>query len=231
MTLKAVFIDVGNTLLYEKPSRFEIYAEGARRRGCDVTTEAMQALMRRAHREIPQQVGGAFRYTDPWFELYIERIFHGYLGLARAELSAVHEELFGRFSQVETFALHAGGDELLADLSRRGLRIGIVSNWSARLPSLLERIGIARSVDFILCSAIERAEKPDPAIFERALKLAEIEPHEALHAGDDYEKDVLGARRVGIRGVLVDHAGTHAQGEVPRVRDLIELGELIARLS
>lgn len=230
MTLKAVFIDVGNTLLYEKPSRFEIYAEGARRRGSDVTTPAMQELMRRAHREIPAEVGGAFRYTDPWFEIYIDRIFHHYLGIARVELPGVHDELFGRFSQAETFTLHPGGDELLDDLARRGLQVGIVSNWSARLPSLLERLGIAQRVDFVLCSAIERAEKPDAVIFERALKLADVEPHEALHAGDDFEKDVLGARRVGMRAVLVDHAGTHASREVPRVRDLVELRELIARL-
>jgi putative hydrolase of the HAD superfamily len=230
MTLKAVFIDVGNTLLYEKPSRFEIYAEGARRRGCDVSTDAMKEMMRRAHRELPRSVGGAFRYTDPWFELYIERIFHGYLGLDATELPGVHEELFGRFSRAETFALHEGGDELLSALAARDLWIGIVSNWSTRLPALLERMGIARRVDFVLCSAIERAEKPDAAIFERALALAGVEPHEALHAGDDFEKDVLGARRVGIRGVLVDHAGVHTSGEVPRVRDLAELRELIERL-
>ena len=46
MTLKAVFIDVGNTLLYEKPSRFEIYAQAARGRGVEVSTEAMATLMR-----------------------------------------------------------------------------------------------------------------------------------------------------------------------------------------
>jgi REG-2-like HAD superfamily hydrolase len=231
MSLKAVFIDVGNTLLYEKPSRFEIYAEGARRRGRNVSGVEMMELMRRAHRELPRSIQGAFRYTDPWFESYIERIFHGYLGLAKVELPSVHEELFDRFGRVETFALHPGGDELLAELARRDLRIGIVSNWSTRLPALLERMGIARRVDFVLCSAIERAEKPDAAIFERALELANVEPHEALHAGDDYEKDVLGARRVGIRGVLVDHRNEHEHGEVPRVRSLIELNELIARLA
>jgi len=231
MTLKAVFIDVGNTLLYEKPSRFEIYAEGARRRGRDVTDGEMMEMMRRAHRELPRSIGGAFRYTDPWFESYIDRIFHRYLGIARDELGAVHEELFGRFSEPGTFAMHAGGDELLADLARRNLRIGVVSNWSTRLPTLLERMGIARRIDFVLCSAIERAEKPDAAIFERALELAGVEPHEALHAGDDFEKDVLGARRAGIRAVLVDHAGAHEHGEVPRVRNLDELRELIAQLS
>jgi REG-2-like HAD superfamily hydrolase len=231
MSLKAVFIDVGNTLLYEKPSRFEIYAEAARRRGRDVSGEAMAELMRRAHRELPRSIGGAFRYTDPWFESYIERIFQRYLGLSSDELPRIHAELFGRFSDAETFAMHAGGDELLNELVRRDLRIGIISNWSSRLPALLERMGIARRVDFVLCSAIERAEKPDAAIFERALQLADVAPYEALHAGDDFEKDVLGARRVGIRGVLVDHRDAHQNGEVPRVRSLIELNALIARLA
>jgi putative hydrolase of the HAD superfamily len=231
MTLKAVFIDAGNTLLYEKPSRFEIYAEEARGRGFALDAAGMMELMRRAHRELPRQIGGAFRYTDPWFEAYIERIFHRYLGLPESDLPALREQLFGRFSRPETFAVHAGADELLAELARRNLCVGIISNWSARLPKLLDDLRISERVDFVLCSAIERAEKPDSTLFERALALANVAPHEALHAGDDFEKDVLGARRVGIRGVLVDHMGTHAQSEVPRVKSLIELGELIARLA
>src|SRR5205809_978809 len=76
MALSVDCSDVGCTLSYERQSSSEMYAAGARRRGCDVTTEAMQELMRRAHREFPRQVGGAFRYTDTWFEVYIERIFH-----------------------------------------------------------------------------------------------------------------------------------------------------------
>jgi REG-2-like HAD superfamily hydrolase len=231
MTLKAVFIDAGNTLLYEKPSRFEIYAEEARRRGFALDAAGMTELMRRAHRELPRQIGGAFRYTDPWFEAYIDRIFHRYLGLAQSDLPSVREQLFGRFSRAETFAMHAGADELLLELARRNLRVGIISNWSARLPKLLDDLGLAQRVDFVLCSAIERAEKPDTALFERALARAEVEPHEALHAGDDYEKDVLGAQRAGIRGVLVDHHGTHERSEVPRVKSLFELSELVARLA
>jgi putative hydrolase of the HAD superfamily len=231
MTLKAVFIDAGNTLLYEKPSRFEIYAEEARRRGLALDVEKMTELMRRAHRELPRQIGGAFRYTDPWFEAYIDRIFHRYLGLAQSDLPSVREQLFGRFARAETFAMHAGADELLAELARRDLCVGIISNWSARLPKLMEDLGIAQRVDFVLCSAIERAEKPDTALFERALAKAGVEPHEALHAGDDFEKDLLGAQRAGIRAVLVDHFGTHDRREVPRVKSLLELSELIARLA
>lgn len=230
MTLSAIFIDAGNTLLYEKPSRFEIYAEEARARQFPLDAAAMRQLMIRAHRELPRQIGGAYRYSDPWFAAYIERIFHGYLGLPREELQPLSDRLFGRFSDPATFATYPDGLELLDDLRARGLKIGIISNWSARLPGILDRIGIARRVDFVLCSAIERVEKPDPAMFERALRLAGVRAEAALHAGDDLVKDVLAAQRVGIRSVLVDHAGEGDAVHAPRVRNLSELHDLILRL-
>jgi REG-2-like HAD superfamily hydrolase len=230
MTLQAVFIDVGNTLLYEKPSRFEIYAESARRRGFALSTAAMQQLMRRAHRELPRQIGGAYRYTDPWFAAYIDRIFHEYLGLAKSELGAVSAELFGRFADPATFGLFPGARELLVELRARGLKVGLISNWSHRLPGLLEGLGLARDVDFVLCSAVERVEKPDPAIFQRALSLAKVPAHAALHAGDDLEKDFLGARHAGLRSVLVVH-GPASTDERPRVGDLFQLSDLVARLA
>lgn len=227
MALKAVFIDVGNTLLYERPSRFEIYAEQARARSLQLDADEMRELMHRAHRELPREIGGAYRYSDPWFGSYVERIFHDYLGLLKADLQPLREELFARFGDPATFAVFDGGLELLDDLRARGLKIGIVSNWSSRLPRLLEALGIARRVDFVLCSAIERLEKPDPEIFQRALRLAGVRPDEAVHVGDDLEKDVFGARRVGIRSILVDHAQRSHPAHAPRVTSLVELRDVV----
>jgi putative hydrolase of the HAD superfamily len=230
MTLKAVFIDVGNTLLYEKPSRFEIYAERARSRGFPLDAAEMRKWMLRAHHELPREIGGAHRYSDPWFSLYLERIFHGYLGLSRSDLDPVRDELFAHFSDPRTFVLHEGALELLADLRAHGLSIGIISNWSARLPRLLQDLQVANQVDFVLCSAVERLEKPDPLIFLKALHLAGVRPDEALHVGDDWEKDMLGPRRVGIRSILVDHAGEADPAHAPRVDNLNELREVVDRL-
>lgn len=227
MALKAIFIDVGNTLLYEKPSRFEIYAERARARDLRLETSAMRDLMHRAHRELPREIGGAFRYSDPWFNSYIERIFHDYLGILKTEMAPLREELFGRFSDPATFGVFEGGFEMLEEWRAHGLKIGIVSNWSARLPGLLDRLKLTERVDFVLCSAIERLEKPDPMLFERALQRAGVRPDEALHAGDDFEKDVLGAQHVGMRAVLVDHEKRADTTRTPRVENLLELRELI----
>jgi len=232
MALRAVFLDVGNTLLREEPSRFAQYALAAAEEGLLVSEERMRALMVEAHHALPQEIDGAWRYTDPWFEHYIRFVFHERLGLDEGRLAPLSTRLFARFSDPAMFRLHAGGHELLAGLRRAGLVVGVVSNWSPRLPPLLERLGVARQVDFVLCSAIERLEKPDPAIFERALRLAGVAPREALHAGDHPEKDIAGARAVGLRAALVDHAGdATAIPGAHHVRDLHELAALVARLG
>ncbi|MBI5364926.1 MAG: HAD-IA family hydrolase [Planctomycetes bacterium] len=234
MALRALFLDVGNTLLTERPSRFELYAAAARGHGLAVTEAEMNAMMRRAHHELPREIGGAWRYTDRWFEAYIERIFHGYLGVPRGELAPLANELFAHFSRAETFALFPGALELVERARALGLRVGIVSNWSTRLPLLLDRLDLSRRFDFVVCSAVERMEKPDRAIFEHALALARVAPEEALHAGDDLERDVLGAQRAGLRSVLVDHARAHADWNAsfaPRVTSLAELAELVELLA
>jgi len=233
MPLQAVFIDAGNTLLYEKPSRFEIYAQAARGRGLDVSTEGMRGLMVRAHRELPREIDGDFRYSEGWFSSYLRKIFQDELGLSSRALPGVAEELFGRFADPATFALFPGAIELLEALRERGLAIGIVSNWSQRLPAILDGLGVSARVDFVLASAIERAEKPEPEIFRRACARAGVRPADALHAGDHLEKDVAGALRAGLLAVQVVHGlekrGDPATGTL-RVGSLLELADAIARL-
>jgi putative hydrolase of the HAD superfamily len=229
MALRAIFLDVGNTLVREQPSRFEIYALSARQYGLPVTAERMNQLMRAAHRELPREIAGAWRYTDRWFEAYIERIFGDDLGLPRERLADLSRELFARFADPSTFELFPGAIELCESLRARGLGIGLVSNWSHRLPRLVEQLGLSARTDFVLCSALERLEKPDEQIFRRALERAGVRADEALHAGDDLEKDFHGARRAGLRAVLVDHARTRG-AEAPRVHSLPELGEWVERL-
>jgi putative hydrolase of the HAD superfamily len=229
MVLRAVFLDVGNTLVRERPSRFEIYALVARAHGLPIETERMNQLMRKAHRELPREIAGAWRYTERWFEAYIERIFAVELGLAPERLPELSRELFARFADPATFELFPGAAELCEALRARGLVVGLVSNWSQRLPRLVEQLGLSTRTDFVLCSALERLEKPDAELFRRALLRAGVRADEALHAGDDLEKDFRGARRAGLRAVLVDHDGALAS-ESPRVRNLPELGEWIEKL-
>ncbi len=222
-----MLIDIGGTLIEEKASRAELYAEAAAARGLRVEPAEMARHMRAAHDSLPLRVAGAYRYTDRWFEAFMEHVFHRRLGLERALLPGIAAELFARFQDPATFRLFPGALGLLDETSRLGLAVAAVSNWGQRLPVLLEGLGLAQRLDAVLCSALEACEKPDPALFARALERLGAAPSEALHAGDHPENDVAGARAAGIEAVLVDHAGRHGDLDLPRVRDLAELGRLV----
>ena len=75
MAIDALFLDVGGTLLRERRSRPAIYADAARAHGVEVADARMLALMRAAHEALPRVLNGAYRYSDPWFEAFIGRIF------------------------------------------------------------------------------------------------------------------------------------------------------------
>jgi len=232
MPLRALFLDVGFTLLREVPSRYAIYAEVARAHGRAVEEADMRAAMRAAHEALPERVNGHYRYTDAWFVRFIERIFGAGLDLAPSAVAEVTEELFARFEDARTFRLYPGCEELLATARERGLRVGVVSNWSARLPRLLDALGLSERLDVVVASALEGREKPDPELFRRALERAAVDAAEAVHAGDRLDNDVRGARRAGLHAILVDHSRAHTDEEAARaggdrVRDLAALGRWI----
>jgi FMN phosphatase YigB (HAD superfamily) len=223
--LEVVLLDVGGTLLTESPRRWEIYAEAARTRGLEVEPKAMRRQMAISSQRLPRTIGGHFRFSEGWFRPFIERIFVRELGLEAGLLPELEAELLERFRDPGTFRLYPHALELLEGLRGHGLALGIVSNWSEALPGILAGLGVAERVDFCLVSALERAEKPEPEIFLRALERAGGgSPERTVHAGNDVVLDVRGARDCGMLGVLVDH-GHRAGGPpgVPRVGDLREL--------
>jgi putative hydrolase of the HAD superfamily len=95
----------------------------------------------------------------------------------------------------------------LADLRDRGLRLVCVSNWDVSLPDVLARCGLATLFDGVVTSAGAGARKPEPAIFEPALRLARCAASQALYVGDTPSEDLAGARAAGIRALLIDRSG------------------------
>jgi putative hydrolase of the HAD superfamily len=229
MTRKAVFLDLGDTLVTERTSRASVYASVARAHGLVVEDAELAAAMRRVHDELPQRLpGGAFRYSDAWFRAFQERVFAGH-GLGPERFAALSRALFAAFEEARTFRLHAGARELVLDLRHHGFVVGLISNWSARLPRLLAELGLAEVLDPVLGSAELELEKPAPALFRLALARAGVAPEDALHAGDRLDLDVAGAQAVGMGAVLVDHARRHDPARVacPVVRSLPELRDRI----
>jgi len=72
--------------------------------------------------------------------------------------------------------------------------------------------------------------KPQPEIFREALRQAGVQAAEAIYVGDQYQIDVIGAKKAGMEGVLLDRGGYFAEiNDCPRIQSLTQLVEHLSR--
>jgi putative hydrolase of the HAD superfamily len=117
----------------------------------------------------------------------------------------------------------------LASLHEQGYLLGVLSNLRRDMSQLCESLGFAPYLDFCISPSEPGGEKPDATMFNAALKRASVEAKEAVHVGDQYRSDVLGARGVGMHGVLIDRGGWLTdEVDCPKIASLSELHSLLA---
>jgi HAD superfamily hydrolase (TIGR01509 family) len=99
----------------------------------------------------------------------------------------------------------ASAAALLESVRDRGLKTGLVANsWPdpARiLRADAEALGLAAHLDAMVFAADARFRKPAPEIFLRACDELDVDPAAVLFVGDDLERDVQAAARVGMTTV------------------------------
>ena len=115
-------------------------------------------------------------------------------------------DVWGRIWSRTSPGLH----EALSSLREEGLALLIVSNADGTVGEKLAACGLADSFDAVVDSGQLGVEKPDPRIFEEALKIAGCTKDEALHVGDLPSVDLAGAAGAGIHGILMDPFGDFA---------------------
>ena len=101
--------------------------------------------------------------------------------------------------------------ELLACLKRLGIRSGVISNigWSGTaLKNRLNRLLPENEFEFIIASSECGIRKPEPFLFEMALRKAGLSAHEVWYCGDSVKADVYGAHGAGIFPVLYEESST-----------------------
>jgi putative hydrolase of the HAD superfamily len=138
-------------------------------------------------------------------------------------VAAVAEAHFG----LDNWQLYPDVVPTLAALCAGGYAIGVVSDWSSRLPQILEALGLAPYLSFVLASGGAGAAKPEARFYQMAAQAGGVAPHQALMVGDSYHADVLGARAAGMDAVLLDRLGTASQTDVKVIRSLVELPALL----
>jgi len=124
--------------------------------------------------------------------------------------------------------------EGLAAIADTGIPIVVVSNADGTVADVLASTGLLQigngpgiEVAAIIDSGAVGVAKPDPAIFELALRTVGATADRAIHVGDAYQYDVRGARAAGVRPVLVDPLGVRDDVDCERIASLIEVIELL----
>jgi hypothetical protein len=94
---------------------------------------------------------------------------------------------------------------------------------------LYDFVGLTPYFHAVCDSCVEGVEKPDPRFFRIVLDRAGGRPETAMHVGDLYYVDVVGARNAGIRPLLLDPHGLYRGFDVPRIVSLSELVSLVLK--
>ena len=223
-----MLFDAGNTLL---EINYGVIAEGLRREGVEVSPEALRVAEQKARVRLDDALrSGRSTEAAETFRRYLGYIIED-LGLPWDERAEAMWRVVRAYNPpVGVWHCPApGASRILSRLRGEGLIIGCISNSNGSVAQALEQAGLASHLDFVLDSAIVGVEKPDPRIFQLALEQAGVRPPEAVYIGDLYSVDVVGARRAGLRAILLDPLSLWPPDDCLKGRDLAEAVALATR--
>ena len=231
MPITTVLLDAGGVLM---DPNWQRVSDALRRQGIEVEPEALSNAEPHAKFRFDEPVRIATTRDEDRWDAYFEHVLtqagvrtttgvRTTPGLAEAltELRAYHAA-HNLWEYVPT-----GVPEALGRLRSLGLQLVVVSNANERLRASFDRLGLSQHIDILVNSYEEDVEKPDPRLFQLALDRAAAHADTAVHVGDLYHVDVVGARAAGVRAVLLDRADLYAAFDCDRVRGLHELADLL----
>jgi putative hydrolase of the HAD superfamily len=143
--------------------------------------------------------------------------------LAGERFDAFFADLYGHFTTSNAWVPYSDALPVLRRLKDRGLIVGLITNYDTRVYAVLDALGLSAFLHSVTIPALAGAAKPDPAIFEHALRLHELDARSAVYVGDEVRDDYEGAEGVGMTGVLVDREGTLEGKRLRTIRTLAEI--------
>ncbi|MFC1978478.1 HAD family hydrolase [Chloroflexota bacterium] len=226
--IKAVFFDLYYTLVRYEPTREEQQIAVLREHGFVTDTRTMCAALHIADMFFYQENTRSAIYRRPEHEKLA--FFEEYEGivLEEAGFDDVPEEtafaMIQKLHQVKKKLVFY--DDVLPtfdELNSRNIKLGLITN-AEQSQAPFEKLGLYDHLDYIITSPDEGLGKPAPHIFWAALRKAGVKASEAIHVGDQYDIDIVGAQGVGIKALLLDRNNILEDvDDCPRITSLSEI--------
>jgi putative hydrolase of the HAD superfamily len=170
----------------------------------------------RMHAQVRERVG--FDFRERWnkaTERYTTPVRTVLAGVG-VPADAMDDVMSYRAEFVRTCLVpRAGAIETLAELRARGFRTGLITVCTEDVELLWPESEFAGLFDAEVFSNAIGLSKPDPRIYLACCEQLGVEPHEAVFVGDGANDELEGARRVGLRPILI-----HKEGEDPVWREV-----------
>jgi putative hydrolase of the HAD superfamily len=229
---KAVFFDVDFTLIYPGPMfGGEGYRAFCEKHGMMVDPSKFEAAVASASPLLdgPEDTP----YDGEIFVSYTRHIIEQ-MGGQGAGLAACAREIYTEWAACRHFELYDEVPAVLRQLASAGIRLGLISNSHRCLAAFQSHFELQGLIVATVSSSEHGLLKPHPSIFAAALQLVDVQPADAVMVGDSVRQDIEGARRAGMRAVLLHRGGSPhprehdlAASGVPVIRSLSELPNLV----
>jgi putative hydrolase of the HAD superfamily len=177
------------------------YAYVGREVGLDLDPQALEPSFHAAWKRMPQRAaidGPRENDDEGWWrelvDLVLDRVAPS---LGEFDRDNFFEIAYEHFAEAGVWELYPEVPGVLEKLQPR-FQLGVVSNFDGRLRFILEHLGISKYFLHVFVSSELGADKPDPEIYRRALRLMNLKPSEVLHVGDDPKRDWEAATAAGL---------------------------------
>jgi len=230
--IKAIFLDFYNTLATHHPPREETYVKICAELGIEVEVKALFKSLPAADmywRDESSRKPIDQRSPEEKLEFYTEYASKILSGAGAKVSRAVALQVLAKLQKFN-WTYRAFDDTLptLKDFKKRGFTMGLISNVVQDMDSIYHELGLKSYLTFKVTSAEVGYDKPRPEIFQAALKKAKVSAEEAIHVGDQYELDIIGAQGVGIKAILIDRNNHFTEiKDCPRIQSLTEIAKFI----
>jgi len=221
-SIKAVLFDLGGTLASTADVP-EIFARILRAHGIEVSRHEISEVHRQNQEEFSEELM-AERGPDFWVRWNL-RILEG-IGVEKdAEfLARKIDELWFDYADL---SVYSDVMETLVQLKARKIKIGIVTNGFERdYKKVLQTLGLTGYFDVVVGVDTCNRVKPDKEMFLYAVDKLQVQPAEAIFIGDSVKRDYEGARKAGLKSLLIDREGK-APANVETVRSLTDVLEYV----
>ena len=199
--IKAILFDAAGTLFYLTKTVGDHYAYVGREVGLDLDAQKLESAFQSAWQQMPRRpaIDGPRENDDKgWWRELVGRVFDQVApSLSELDRDNFFEIAYEHFAEAGVWKLYPEVLDALEQLRKR-FQLAVISNFDGRLRFILQHLGISNYFSHIFISSELGADKPDPEIFRRALKIMHLDANEVLHVGDDPERDQKAAKEAGL---------------------------------